>query len=147
MPRILTGYRPPSAPIARLIEFDVPPPGGALNTVTRAVPAVRRSVAGIAALSCVAETYVVGRSAPFQRTTEPATKFVPVTVSVKPEAPAWTRFGLSPVVAGTGFVIVKACALDVPPPGAELNTVIGAVPAVAMSAGEIVAVSCVADPN
>src|SRR5207253_2827922 len=133
MPRILTGYRPPSVPMTRLAEFDVPPPGGALNTVTRAVPAVRRSVAGIAALSCVGETYVVGRAVPFQRTTEPATKFVPVTVSVKPEARAWTRFGLSPVVAGTGFVIVNVCAFDVPPPGAGLTTVTCSVPAVARS--------------
>src|SRR6266850_8179408 len=133
--------------IVRVCGLDVPPPGAELTTVTCGVPATATSAGGIVAVSCVAETYVVGRAAPFQRTTEPATKFVPVTVRVNPEAPAWTRFGLSPVVAGTGFVIVKVCGLDVPPPGAGLNTVTGRAPAVARSAVEIAAVSCVADPN
>ena len=35
---------------------EVPPPGVGLKTVTVAVPAVAISVAGIAAVSCVAET-------------------------------------------------------------------------------------------
>src|SRR2546428_12265582 len=74
----------PSSPTTKLTELDVPPPGGGLNTVTRAIPAMATSVAGIAALNCVAETYVVARSCPFHRTTEPVTKFVPVTVSVNP---------------------------------------------------------------
>src|SRR5207248_7057160 len=81
----------------------------------------------------------------FQRTTEPGTKLVPVTVSVNCAPPATTDAGASPVVVGAGFAIVKVCAFDVPPPGASVNTVTGAVPAVAMSGAEIVAVSCVAD--
>src|SRR5438067_984966 len=56
-----------SRPTAKPTELDVPPPGGGLKTVTCAVPAVKRSVAGIVALNCVAETKVVARAAPFQR--------------------------------------------------------------------------------
>ncbi len=42
------------------------------------------SVAGIAAVSCVALTNVVGCAVPFQFTTASFVKFVPFTVSVKP---------------------------------------------------------------
>src|SRR5262245_53784921 len=48
-------------------------------------------------------TNVVGRSAPFQRTTEPLIKFVPVRVSVKPAPPVGALLGLSCVSVGTGF--------------------------------------------
>src|SRR6267142_2098801 len=132
-------------PTAKFIELDVPPPGAGLKTVTRAVPAVRRSVAGIVAVSWVADTYVVGRLVPFHRTIELVTKFVPVTVSVNPELPAVTRFGTRLVVPGTGFVIEKLCGFDVPPPGAGLTTVTCATPAVARSVAEIAAVTCVAE--
>src|SRR6267142_3239408 len=143
-----TGFR-----MVKVCAFDVPPPGAPVNTVPAAVPAVAMSVAGITAVSCVADTHVVVRAAPFQRTTEPATKFVPVTVSVSGGVPldcappATTDAGASPVVVGTGFAIVKVCAFDVPPPGAPVNTVTAAVPAVAMSGAEITAVSCVADTH
>src|SRR2546426_952605 len=98
--------------------------------------------------SCVAETYVVARSAPFQRTTELVTRFVPVTVSVKPGPPAVAEVGVNPVEVGTGLlaaVIVNVCGLDVPPPGAGLKIVTCAVPAAAISAAEIAAESCVAE--
>ena len=39
--------------------------------------------------------YVVGRSAPFQSTTDPVTKFVPPTVSVKEGPPAVALAGES----------------------------------------------------
>src|SRR2546425_5533778 len=103
------------------------------------------SVAGITALNWVGETNVVARSAPFHRTTELSTKFVPVTVSVNCGPPTTTDGGLRLVIVGIGFKTVKVCGFDVPPPGAGLNTVTCAVPATAMSAGGITAVSCVAE--
>src|SRR2546426_1163503 len=101
------------------------------------------SVAGITADNCVDETYVVARSTPFQRTTELPTKVVPVTVSVSPGPPAVAAAGLSPVVVGTGLVMVNVCGLEVPPPGAGVNTVTCAVPGPAISAAGIAAVNCV----
>src|SRR5207253_833627 len=100
--------------MVKVCAFDVPPPGAGLKTVTCAVPAVARSVAEIVAVSCVADANVVGRSAPFQRTTEPVMKLVPVTVSVNAGPPAVTVVGLSPAVVGSGFV-VTATATVVPP--------------------------------
>src|SRR5205823_212291 len=127
-------------------ELDVPPPGAGLKIVTVAVPAAAMSAAEIAAVSCVAETYVVARSAPFHRTTALVTKFVPVTVSVKAGPPAVAEVGVSPVDVGTGLLgaaIVNVCGLDVPPPGAGLEIVTVADPAAAMSAAEMAADSCV----
>jgi hypothetical protein len=74
-------------------------------------------------------------------------KLEPVTVKVKADPPAVADAGLIVVStgAGLGAMIVKVCALDVPPPGVGLNTVTEAVPAVAMSAAVMAAVSCVAD--
>ena len=87
------------------------------------------------------ETKVVGRSLPFQRTTELLTKFVPVMVRVNPPLPVTTVAGLMLLIVGNGFVMVKVAVLDVPPPGAGLKTVTFAVPAVATSLAGIVAVS------
>src|SRR5205823_3926649 len=134
-----TGFR-----IVRVCAFDVPPPGAALTTFTCGVPATAMSAAAIVTVNCVGETYVVVRAAPFHRTTEPDTKFVPVTVSASPEPPTAAVAGLSAVVVGTGLlgaVIVKVCGFDVPPPGAGLNTATCAVPTVARSVAAIAAVS------
>ena len=58
-----------------------------LETVTVAGPGNAVSTAEIMAVSCVALTNVVGRGEPFQFTVNPlATKFVPLTVNVMPEA-------------------------------------------------------------
>jgi hypothetical protein len=57
---------------------------GRFDTEIAAVPGKTVSVGGIAAVSCIALTNVVGRGIPFQLTTEPLTKFVPFTVRVKP---------------------------------------------------------------
>ena len=86
------------------------------------------SAAGIAAVNWVEKTNVVVRFDPFQRTTEPATKLVPLTVSVKAAPPAVADAGLRLVVVGAGLLIVKVRALEVPPPGAGLNTVTWARP-------------------
>jgi hypothetical protein len=88
-------------------EFESPPPGVGLKTVTLAVPAVAMSAARIEAVSRVEETYVVVRSAPFHLTTEPETKFVPLTVRVKADPPAVADEGLRLVVVGTGLLVVK----------------------------------------
>jgi hypothetical protein len=73
------------------------------------------------------------------------TKFEPVTASVKPDVPTSTEFGVSDVIAGTGLSIVKVRGLDVPPPGAGVETVTEAVPVVAMSAAVTAACRLVAD--
>src|SRR5207245_2107844 len=69
---------------------EVPPSGAGLNTVTCAVPGVRMSVARIVAWSSVVRRTVVGRFAPFQRTTELETKLLPFTFKTKPPVPAAT---------------------------------------------------------
>jgi len=72
-----------------------------------------------------------------------ALKFVPVTVKVKEFPPAVTEVGFIDDDVGTGLLIARVCALEVPPPGAELITVIEAVPAVAISDDGTVAVNWV----
>ena len=69
-------------------------------TVTDAVPAAAMSVAGIAAVSWLALTKLVVRSTPFQRTTEPLTKLLPFTVSVKACPPAAALLGEREVNVG-----------------------------------------------
>ena len=86
------------------------------------------------------------RADPFQLTTEPLTKPVPLTVRVKALPPAVALAGARLVIVGTGLgaLMAKGFAVDVPPPGEGLKTVTWAVPAVAMSAAVIAAVNCVA---
>jgi hypothetical protein len=61
--------------IVKVWAFEVPL--AEANTVTWAVPAAAMSEAGMVAVSWVAETNVVVRSDPFQRTTAPLTKLEP----------------------------------------------------------------------
>jgi hypothetical protein len=128
--------------IVKFRALDAAPPG--FITVTEAVPALVRSVAGIAAVSWVAPTKVVLRFVPFQSTTEPFTKLLPVTVSVKAGPPAAALLGERElnVGAGAACVIVKFRALDAAPPG--FTTVTEAVPALVRSVAGIAAVSRVA---
>src|SRR5439155_13134505 len=100
-----------------------------------------RSVDGIAAVSWVALTNVVVRAAPFHCTVLPLTKPVPVTVSVNAALLISALLGLRPVSVGAGLFTVSVCAAEVPPPGAGVRTVTLAVPAAAMSAAVIAAVS------
>jgi hypothetical protein len=136
--------------IVKVWALEVPPPGAGLNTVTWAVPAVAMSAAVIAAVNWLEETYVVVRLDPFHWTTEPVMNPLPLMVSVKAEPPAMVDEGLRPIVVGTGLsglLIVKVWALEVPPPGAGLNTVTWAVPADAMSTADIAAVNWIVDTN
>src|ERR1043166_9075869 len=124
---------------------EVPPPGAGLNTVTWAVPALAISVVEIAADTFVALTKVVVRAAPFQFTTDPFTKPLPLTDRVKAAVPAVALDGDRLLMAGTGLgaLTVNVDPAEVPPPGAGLNTVTCAVPALVMSAAEIAADNCV----
>jgi hypothetical protein len=126
--------------IVKFMALEVPPPGVGVKTVTAAVPAAAMSLAGMAAVNCEALPKVVGRFAPFQRTTEPFTKFEPLTASVKPDPPAVAEDGAMPVSMGARLLMVNIAAFDVPPPGPGLKTVTLTVPPVAISAGSIVAV-------
>ena len=121
----------------------VPPPGAGLTTVTRAICPCAMSLAGMAAFNCVALTTVVFRAAPIHITSELETNFLPFTVSVNAAPPAVTLEGESEEIAGTGLLIEKVSAAEVPPPGEGLNTTTDAVPAVDMSAALIAAVSFV----
>src|SRR5204863_9190581 len=146
--RALLGVRPVSVGAGlftvNVCAAEVPPPGAGVTTVTCGVPAVARSEAGIAAVSWVALTNVVVRAAPLQRTLEPLTKLLPVTVRVKAAPPTLALEGESDVSVGAGLFTVNVCAADVPPPGAGVTTVTGTVAAVATSAAAIAAVSWVA---
>src|SRR5206468_2779116 len=76
-------------------------------------------------------------------TCEAATKFVPVTVSVKAGPPAVALLGASVDSVGAGALTVNVRATDVPPPGAGVTTVTEAVPGAARSAAEMAAANWV----
>lgn len=123
-------------------EFpDVPPPGAGLVTFTLNVPAAAICPAVIAAVTCVALTNVVVAAVPLKSTTEDELKFVPLTVKVKAAPPANALVGESDVIVGTGLFTVNGEFPEVPPPGAGFVTVTLKVPAAAMSAAVIAAVT------
>ena len=104
------------AAIVNVCALDVPPPGLGFTTVIDAVPEVATKEAGTVAVSCVEETKLVARDAPFQFTVEVETNLVPFTVKVKSALPAVVQVGLIEVVVGTGLLIVRvSAALPVPP--------------------------------
>jgi len=117
---------------------------------TRTVTSPGRAVSAyvMAAFNCVALTNVVGRGEPFQFTTWPFTKLAPVTVKVNPTG---LQYGVEAicVVEAESAVMVGArigkeiAGLDMPPPGAGVNTVTCAVPADARSAVGMKVLSCV----
>lgn len=122
---------------------DVPPSAG-FTTVTVAVPAAARSPVRIAAVNCVTLTYVVVRAAPFHCTRELDVKLLPVTVNVNAPESTVAVAGRIEAIAGVGLtVMVNETPVVVPPPGAGLQTVTLAVPAVARSEFKIIAVSSV----
>jgi hypothetical protein len=131
--------------MVNVAEFEVPPPGAGLTTVTDAVPAVATLAAGTAAVSCVEETKVVVKAEPFQLTFEVETKLVPLTVKVNAPLPAVVEVGLIELMFGTGLLIVNVCELDTGP--VEFFTVTETVPAVATFAAGTVAVICPELPN
>jgi hypothetical protein len=82
---------------------EIPPPGGALYTLIWVVPLAKMSEPEMAASICVLLMKVVGRSVPFQRTTELATKPLPFTVRENPPLTASTVPGEILLMEGTGF--------------------------------------------
>ena len=123
----------------------MPPPAGFV-TVTFTVPAVAMSVAGIIATIWVLVTddaVIAGLDPKF--TVAPATKPVPVRVSVNATPLTVAVAGAIEVSVGPETALIVNDRLpDVPPPGAGFVTVTVAVPAVAISAAVIAAVNCVA---
>src|SRR5207247_10061452 len=107
---------------------EVPPPGVGEKTATDAVPAVAMSPAVIAACNWVLLTNVVTRAPLVHCTTDPLTKFVPFTVSVKAAAPAVALLGASEPSVGTGLAGAKVVTLGAPPPAAGGDRVRAAVP-------------------
>src|SRR4029450_819121 len=90
--------------IVNITAFEVPPIGAGFDTVMTALPGAAISLAGIVAVSSVALEDVVGRSAPFQRTTEADIKPVPLIVRLKVPLPAAAEPGRTPLLAARGLV-------------------------------------------
>lgn len=128
---------------ARSLALEIPPPGSGLKTVMGKAPVARISAALICAVNLVEFTNVVVLSLPLNRTTEPLTKAVPLTVNVNPAAPTIAADGDKLLMVGTGFTTVSGNVAEAPPPGAGLKTAIGKLPAAAMSLARICAVNCV----
>ena len=126
---------------AKFTATEVPPPGAGFVTETEKLPTATMSAAVIAAVTCVALTNVVVLALPLKLTVAPLTKPVPLTMRVKAAPPTVVPVGESVVIVGTGLLTAMLMAEDVPPPGAELNTVIGKDPVVAISAAVMAAVN------
>src|SRR5277367_3568093 len=116
-----------------------------LSTVISMVPGVRMSVNRICACTDVALVKGVVRAAPFQSTTEPGMKFVPVTVRVKPPVPALALSGVIEVIVGVmgGVGKIEKFSGGVEPPP-EFTTVTGTTPALATSVAVICACTVLA---
>jgi hypothetical protein len=108
---------------------ETTPPG--LETVILTATVAVTKFALTEARNEVALEYVVGRVAPFHRTTDPLTNPVPITSSVKPGPPRGTVFdavertSAEDTVAGAADVIENEAPAEVAPP---LNTVMVEVP-------------------
>src|SRR5258708_3508735 len=89
----------------KLILLEVPPAGAGVNTVMPAVPAEETSDALITACNDPEFTNVVPLADPFHCTAELGTKLLPVTVKVKPAAPAFALLGEIDEIAGEGLEI------------------------------------------
>src|SRR5579864_5125343 len=94
---------------AMLVES--PPPGAGFRTAIAKLPATSTSVEKIAAVSCVGLTNAVCRGVPPNTTLAPLTKFVPVTVRVRPPLPNPTDAGEIDEMVGSGFTGPLAIAL------------------------------------
>jgi hypothetical protein len=98
--------------IVNVTAFDAPPVHEPV-TVTETVPEVATSAAGTVTMSCVEEEEVGVRVVLPNITTAPGTKFVPVTVKVKPLLPAAMQFGLSVLMVGFVPMLITSVAVPV----------------------------------
>ncbi len=89
--------------IVKFATEEVPPPGAGFTTVTLAVAAAAMSAAVMEAVSCIPETNVVVRLAPFHWMVEFEMKLLPLTVKVKAVPPAVAELGEVELMEGTGF--------------------------------------------
>src|SRR5574341_1019271 len=94
--------------------FEVPPPGVGVNTVTLTAPGAAMSEAGMVARNWLVPINAVGLLTPFHGTTDPGTKFDPITVRMNWGPPAVALLGLSEEIPGGGLLMVKVWALEVP---------------------------------
>jgi xanthosine utilization system XapX-like protein len=111
-----------------------PPPGAGLLTTTGKDPAVAMSGAVTAIVTCVELTNVTVLAAALNVPVAPLTKLEPLMVRVKAAPPAVALVGENEVIVAAGFVMVKDCAAEVPPPGAGFVTVTFTLPPEAISA-------------
>jgi hypothetical protein len=123
-------------------EFEIPPPGAGLDTVTVTVPGLVISLAGMFAIMCSESLKSVVLLEPFHLTVEPGTKLAPWMFRLKPVPPANTALGPRLLIAGVGLEVMKmVTSFEVPPLGEGLNTVTVAFPTEERSLPEIVAKS------
>ena len=113
----------------KVTALEVKLDGAGVKTVMGKVPTAMISVATIDAVNFAglpvigsAGMKVVWRLIPLKSTTVPATKPTPLTVILNPRSPALTVAGEIVVIDG---LTARLTALEVPPPGAGLKTVIG----------------------
>jgi hypothetical protein len=132
----------------REFEFVAGPPDTVIATAPGSVPRKAVSCSVIAAVSCVALNTVVGRGEPFQLTTSPSAKPVPVTVKVRPVG---LQYGvLSDVVVDAesdvrvGRTMGNETELDLFALDAGVATATWAAPTEAISAASTCALSCAA---
>jgi hypothetical protein len=140
-------------PVARgftenLREFEFVPgplPDTVMATAAEPVPRKAVSAGVIAALSCVALTRVVGRGEPFQLTTSPLSKPVPVTARVRPAGLQNGALFEKVVDADSDVIVARAIwngiCVDVFALAAGLATTTWAVPTEAIAAAGTVAIS------
>ncbi|MGA2113575.1 MAG: hypothetical protein ABSH56_02355 [Bryobacteraceae bacterium] len=118
---------------------EVAPP--LLITLIVAVPAAAIRLLLTVAVNCVALTKVVGSAEPFHCTVAAAANPLPITVSVRPEAPAAAELGFRLLTVGREGLIVNGAPAEVVPP--QL-TAMAAVPTEAIRLLLTAAVNCVA---
>ena len=109
--------------MVKVSAADVPPPGAGFRIDIKAEPPVAMSEAGTVTVNSVLFTNVVVSPVPFQWTTEPPTKLVPVSVRIKADPWAIADVGDSDPSDGPELMMLNVNGPVAPPPGVGLNTV------------------------